>query len=965
MFVSEYLKGVLIIVLFMICQNLLGQPNIGISIVKNYLKEDYQGGLQNWDVGQDTDGKMYFANSQGLMTFDGANWKVIPVENGTIVRSLLIEGNRIYLGSQGDFGYFEPNEKGILIYHGLKDKLPRGEQNFADVWKISKNNEEIVFRTTDQAFTYSLISKRVEAYSLNKNFTFSNEKNQITYLHLIENNLPDFNNQPFQNISEYEVLKGTIITSVIPIDSQFLLTTVRNGIFRYDGENFIPWEMNDHEMIKNHQINCSVRIDKERIAIGTLTGGLFIVNNNRQVLYHLDINNGLQSNHITNIFKDGTGNLWLVLSKGIDYIEINSPFSLIKPNQSFGATGYDVRIHNNQLYLGTSNGLYSTIWKDYYHPLKNQSFELVRNTRGQVWNLDVQKNELLLGHHQGAFRVEGNHATPISNQSGTWLFKTLFKNDNLLLSGSYEGLSIYGWNNGHWQFQRSIKGIEESCRFIEQDKSGNIWIAHPYRGIYKLALDKEQKQVSSIKLYNKENGLPSAWGNVFKIGESIIFTSVNGVYSYDATHDSFELSKVWSEVIDPKSRVLKLTEDKVGNIWFVIDNEVGVFKVKDLGLERKVEKLVFPKLTKQLVGGFENIYLYDEENVFFPLENGFMHFNPKKYNVSDTLFHTHIQEVKLGDSTIVFGGWQNKEWEKPSFKHDENAFVFRYAASEYRDFNLVKFQYLLKGLDNDWSPWTHKNIKEYTELPPGEYRFQVRAKNALGQITEIKSFKFEIRQPWYATFAAKAIYAIIIIGVLVSLVLIPYRKYTHETALLKEEQEKNLQETEKEYQKIVTKNEAEISELQAEKLKAEIQFKNQELATTTMHLVQKGELITKLKENLDKILKNTKEANTKKNVRGTISLLNQDAQLDGDWEQFAQYFDQVHVDFLKRLKETYPQLTPKDQKLCTYLKMNLSTKDIVPLMNISVRGVEVSRYRLRKKIDLGSDVNLNEFMMNF
>jgi DNA-binding CsgD family transcriptional regulator len=279
--------------------------------------------------------------------------------------------------------------------------------------------------------------------------------------------------------------------------------------------------------------------------------------------------------------------------------------------------------------------------------------------------------------------------------------------------------------------------------------------------------------------------------------------------------------------------------------------------------------------------------------------------------------------------------------------------------------NIIEFQYLLKGLDEDWSVWTTKNLKEYTALPYGKYNFQVKARNANGQVSEIRSFEFEIMPPWYATITAKVIYFLFGIGSLLSLILIPRRKFEQEKAILVQEQEKTLQETTQVYQKIVAKNEAEINELQQEKLKAEIQFKNQELATTTMHLVQKGELLNKLKDNLNNMLKNTSDPKMKKEIRSTIQLLNQDAQLDKDWEQFAQYFDEVHVDFLKRLKDKYPQLTPKDQKLCTYLKMNLSTKEIVPLMNISVRGVEVSRYRLRKKLGLETNVNLNEFLMKF
>ena len=437
----KYLREYITILCLMMCQYLLAQSNIGIPMIKNYAKKDYQAGLQNWDIGQDTLGRMYFANNEGLVIFDGSNWQVIPVTNGTIIRSLLIERDRIYIGSQGDLGYFEPNEKGILVYHSLIDKVPQGHSDFSDVWKITKQDEQILFRTTYSVLNYSLNKEDISVYYIDENFSVINNKSQRSYLHLLENNLPDFNNKAFQNISQNDTLKNTIITSIIPIDSQFLLTTLKNGIFRYNGKDFEPWLMNDRQVIREHQINCAIRIDKQRIAIGTLTGGLFIVNNDKQILHHLNIKNGLQSNDVKIIFKDGIGNIWLGLENGISFIEINSPFSLIQPNKSFGATGYDVQIHDGQIYLGTSNGLYTTQWKDYYHPLENQSFSLVKNTKGQVWNLDIQHDEFLMGHHDGTFRIKGNQATLISNLPGTWIFKPLINDPNSMIVGNYSGIN--------------------------------------------------------------------------------------------------------------------------------------------------------------------------------------------------------------------------------------------------------------------------------------------------------------------------------------------------------------------------------------------------------------------------------------------------------------------------------------------------------------------------------------------
>lgn len=962
--VKRYTYVATTFILLLAMPPMVNSSNIGVPIIKNYPKEAYNAGLQNWDIGQDQYGRMYFANNEGLLIYDGSTWKLHQVENKTIVRSLLIHEDRIYVGSQGDFGYFKPDRKGALTYFSLKDKVPETFQSFGDVWKITKNKESVLFRTTNKVFSFDRDS--VKVFFIDKDFAFVNEHDEKVYLHKLENPPPHLKDAQYQLLSSSPVLQNAIINGITTLGAQSLITTLKNGLFRFNNGIIKPWQTNDKGFFKEHRINCSVQIDDERIAIGTLSGGLFIIDSDGNVLQHLNINKGLQSNEVMDVFKDGAGNLWLALSNGIDYVEINASFSKIKPDNNIGGTGYAVKIHNGKIYFGTSNGLYVADWKNYYNPLEDQPFKYVENTKGQVWALEVYKDKLLLGHHEGAFSVEQDQATLISAIQGAWNFISMQDEEDLLLEGTYEGLNLLSYDEQHWSFESRVENmINESCRFLVQDADHNIWVAHPYRGVYRIVLDVEKHRIDSIKLYNTGNGFHSDWVHVFKIGDGVVFTSTQGIYDYDQGLDSFLLSEKWAEVIAPKSHVQRLIEDDKGDIWFVIDNEVGVIKIQDLGIDKRLKKEVFPELTKKLVGGFEYIYPYDAENVFFPVEQGFIHFNPQKYGLLDTLFQLHMQEVKLGDSTVIYGGWRTNEWELPIFKHNHNSFSFHYSVPIYSEFNKVEFQYFLRGLDEAWSPWMTKNTKEYTALSSGSYEFQVRAKNSLGQITEIESFSFEILPPWYISTIAKAIYFFITILGLLALIFIPRRKFEKEKIILKQEQEKKLDRKTKEYEKIVAQNHAEILELQQEKLKTEIQFKNQELATSTMHLVQKSELISKLKGNLNHILRKSREPEVKKEIRATILLLDQNAQLDETWEQFSKYFDQVHVDFLKRLQEAYPHLTPKDQKLCTYLRMNLSTKEIVPLMNISVRGVEVSRYRLRKKLDLDSTINLNEFMMKF
>jgi DNA-binding CsgD family transcriptional regulator len=161
------------------------------------------------------------------------------------------------------------------------------------------------------------------------------------------------------------------------------------------------------------------------------------------------------------------------------------------------------------------------------------------------------------------------------------------------------------------------------------------------------------------------------------------------------------------------------------------------------------------------------------------------------------------------------------------------------------------------------------------------------------------------------------------------------------------------------------KSDKEIVKLRNEKLESEINHKNSQLASVAMHLVHKGELIEKIKDELKRMKKHQDANTTMEEFTKLIKILSEDDKMDKDWEHFAQHFDKVHSDFLVALKNNYPGLSANELKLCAYLRMSLSSKEIAQLMNISVRGVEISRYRLRKKLNLSKEENLFNYLMNF
>ena len=105
-----------------------GQNTVGFPLVINYNKLDFHGGAQTWNIAQDRRGIMYFANNEGLMSFDGTYWKIYPLPNGTIVRSIAFVDDRIYVGGQGELGYFQPDSGGVLRYTSLVGLLPAAQR---------------------------------------------------------------------------------------------------------------------------------------------------------------------------------------------------------------------------------------------------------------------------------------------------------------------------------------------------------------------------------------------------------------------------------------------------------------------------------------------------------------------------------------------------------------------------------------------------------------------------------------------------------------------------------------------------------------------------------------------------------------------------------------------------------------------------------------------------------------------
>ena len=410
------MRYLLFSIVTLLCLTGASQNTIGLPDIINFKKATYHAGLQNWDFKQDQTGLLYVANNEGMLSFDGRNWQLHPLPNKTIVRSLEIVGDSIiYVGGQGEMGYFRTNQSGSLVYTSLIDKIPFQDRNFSDVWDIVVLTDDVLFRCSNQIFYYT--KNQIRVFRPSSEWGFMGIANGKAYAQDYETGIWVFQNKKWELLPTASVIsKNDPITSIIATGKDSaLISTLKNGLYEMIGQQIKKIKSPNQGLFINDRIYAATAITSNRIALATNNNGVYIIDKNGNIIQRFSKKEGLQHNNVLSLFCDNDQNLWLGLDNGIDFIAFNSAIKQISPSQEDGA-GYTMATHNNQLYIGTSNGLFSAPLKD--SPDKSYTlanFNKIPGTDGQVWSLSEYNNELLMGHHEGGFVIKNNNAIPFSS----------------------------------------------------------------------------------------------------------------------------------------------------------------------------------------------------------------------------------------------------------------------------------------------------------------------------------------------------------------------------------------------------------------------------------------------------------------------------------------------------------------------------------------------------------------------
>lgn len=916
--------------------------------VTNYLAKNYGAGYQNWACAQGENGEMYFGNSQGLLAYDGYRWSLYKVPGEHIVRSVYVKGDRIYVGAFEEFGYFKYSEAGILQYHSLSKFLKDFPMENNEIWNIVELNGSIYFQSFSAWFSYD--GEMVRAFRNRKQqpLYFFNQNGRI-YTQMIDDGFYEFDGKDFHLLFPRSRVHDDNVVALLPDKGDsFLMVTENNGLFRYDG-TIEPWKTDVDAELTKQRVNRAVMTKDSTLMIGTVLNGIYAIDRKGHCLWHFNLDNRLDNNTVLGLFCDRDNNVWAALDDGLAYIHYNSPVMLLAPANHETKLGmvYDIAHRGDCFYLATNQGLYE------YNQLSG-NLRLLPHTEGQNWYVKDIDGQLFAGNNAHTLLIEENgNVSVISNtNSSTCLIKCTLYGEEILLESSYANLRIYKKKNGQWAFSHKIDGFIAPVTHLEVDQSGTIWASHMYQGVYKIVLDDNLSAVRYVKHISHLGSEPVTGPiQVMKIRGRIVFSSPDSFYTYDdIARQIVPFQKLNSIIpyIRNAHSVASVTNDR---FWLSGSHEYALIDYADGEYVMK-ERIPIELFDSPCIENYNNVFV-DNDVVYFNLNNGMARYSKE----TDAL--SPIPAPALSLHSVICSSYDKKEKRLPLSGRIE-------VESNYRDwlfyvslphFNKlsVYFRYSLQGRGMTLTSHLKEPEIRYGSLDYGNYIFRAEAYTDLGQKIGEVDYHFTIARPFYLSYYAFAFYVIMFIALLYF-----FSKWRANRAMEKERKEYEAEQVKQNIK--MHEQERLIAVQQQQLLEVELSAKSKDLASMALGIFAKNEVLEKLRTAVQEFL--VKGQYGRKNLETLLKLINENIESQEFWDVFQNNFDLIHEKFFRNLRESYPTLTATDLRFCALLRLNLSTKDIAQMTNLTIRGVEAARYRLRKKLDIPDGTGLVDFLID-
>lgn len=919
----------LLIFFFLSTNSVYTQDNL-LYPMKNYSTEDYLAGTQNWHITELEDGTICFANNDGLLVKNGIDWCTYQTHKKQLLRVVLEYKNKIYVGGGDEFGYFSKDFSGYYKYTSLIKKV---SIKWGEIWRIKVLNDKVYLQGGKAIFVFDVHSDRLVNQIKSDQFMYFTIEDKQLIVHSKEGfYTTDESFNLKTNLCAKNQLEKLSIREIFNVNGIPTYFTLSNGIYRFQDNKITACDKPIHNKLINSQIYCATKV-KDKILIGTVLDGLYVLDSDLNIIKHINSSSGLINNTILSLGVDHNSNIWVGFDNGIGFIDIRSRCLFYKFDKDIGS-GYASLQDKEYTYWGTNQALFYTKENQY-----SNQINLIPGTQGQVWCLKRIGQDIFCGHNNGLYQIKGNSAVLIDATQGVMNIVRLSDNSDFYFMRSYHNLLLYKYTQNYLTKVANIESPFIISRDVKMDKDNQMWSIDG-DSIFRFKIDTNRYCISNYKSY-----LYPGDKHIFSYNKNILLWYQNELFQYDEKEDKFTNNVALEYLENNRHELIELFSNLPNDVFYKSVKNCKNF-IGDLS---KVKNQI--NWNVQMVSHYPNYYILNGNN-------GFINFDFTKPLDSLSTLKIVISEIKIKSKSDLEYQWI----ESKRIEYGNNNIRFKFNSND----NLnVEYQYKLIGYDENYSSFSPKNVKEYTNLPEGLYKFEVKAKDNKGNISESSTFEFTIKSPFYRSNLAKAIYVIFFVFALIAAFFAVRFLLKRKEMQLNSIRQKEIEELEKSHKIKTLNKEKAIILIDKERLEESVAHKQRELTNSTHNIIVKNNLLVDIKELLQSIYKEKNIDLRDSKLSKIFDLIDSNINNEEDWVVFENYFSEIHQNFFDNLKKDFPEMSSTDLKLCAYIRLNKSTKEIASLMNISIRGVETSRYRLRKKLDLDRNENIYNLLSKY
>ncbi|MDX1907215.1 MAG: ATP-binding protein [Bacteroidia bacterium] len=951
------IKSLFLSLLALISGSGLYAQEMGNYYIQQFTPREYKASSANYAAVQDHRGILYAGNSRGVLEYDGASWRLIPLNGkGSAWAVARDSAGSVYVGGLGDFGYLRPDQRGVLYYQSLKGFLPQDKLEFSAGVRVLGTHQGAYFHVYDSRSLYHWNGTQLTQID-----NYYGRPGSVLYMYAWNNlwrigpeGVRIYQGGAWVPVEQEPGSLSESLALAAPFGTRSLLSCTYEGALQlldFSGSTLVVRKFRteaDGELAAN-QISSLIPLRNGQMVIGTVKGGAYIISPGGRLIRRLNQQNGLLDNLIMGGIQDHEGSLWLLLSKGISRVEMASPLTHLGESSGLQGIVITAARHQGVLYATTPLGVFYQD-QDRFYP--------VQGIDAECWQLtevpDGSRTRLIAATVKGLFEIQGRYARPIADKKWyTRLLPSTRYPGRVYVISAYTGVFMMTLSGGQWSRLIPLDLLKGRFRDIVETPAGDLWLTDVLSkgSALRVSVGSAAPIVQEVVRYDSLRGLPPI-NTISLVGGEPWFATDQGIYLFDPGSDSFELHPA----LGSGTGVTHLVEDPSGGLW--LERQTDIRRWFEWARRQPDGSWVRDSVMLSALSDAElwgSIYPEASGVTWICTPEGL-------YAYNTLLAHTQgrspqaplIRRVTVAPDSVIYGGYCTDALGNcpdslrqgglaPVISYATNSVTLHWSTPYFGQETGTRYSFYLAGWDTQWSPWTEERKKDYTLLPPGSYTFMVKARNTYNQESPVARFAFVIRPPWYRSPWAFITYALLAVGVVYSTVKLNTRRLYNQNEHLERLVYERTTEIWEQHKEIVKKTVA--LKRQKEEIATQhdlLEQKNDEL-TQAMHQLQMAQshlITTEKMASLGQLTAGiAHEINNPINyVRGNVGPLKR------DFEEIRTLFE--HLTALRNL----PNPTPEVQKLLAYAE-EIEADELFKEMDLLLKGIEEGATRTREIVE--------------